>query len=505
MNSPRLLSSSQDRSLGLARPQISVSESRIPDYLSIEGGTRCRSFTASQENIHASDCEFEWVLRLMQAQDVTYMRPYLPDLFVSWKSGRTVTAFTGCGSDTVKKSKGAEAWGSFFFQPTDVPRTYQVSHSNAWKTFPAIEDAHEFATITRDSYLIAALPEKPRKIRLVQWRRDARLEEYIPGVTRSRNSSPRNSVFQHDIGKFRYAGRLKKSSFSPYLPYSSVLTDKLPRSAGVNPDVTELIQSVRLFLTKDRFSLHSMTLHVAEDLSGSVSLLNVTDLLWAEKERKTLPPIIAVCNSTPTLPDIVQPKSDTKRSAESLFARPLVRPPYIDSSEIQRKNIDMYARTFSDRAWRTEEVPEAVPAPLSPVARSLNQIAERFDQQRQQLEVSRLIHSKTAKLGINFKDLIRKAYGRFERDDLLSRFFHSDTGVQHLSEQFYMAITTPKNYYLSRRIHSVHQRYGITLEHFEQFLAKFREVMHEHGVSEEDADMVVSNIMSYKQDVVSSS
>jgi truncated hemoglobin YjbI len=227
-----------------------------------------------------------------------------------------------------------------------------------------------------------------------------------------------------------------------------------------------------------------------EDCEGGKWLLNVTNIHWIERERKTLP-------SVTIHPEEIRRELNTKikSCARNLFSRPLKRPPYIDTAEIHRKNIDIYTKTLPKDSYS----PRFSSLPASPVSHSLTLIAAKLDKHKHPFTQSK--PQQDLLPAADLKDLIHKIYLHFQGDETLGRYFAS-SHIQHLSELFYQVISKPKDYSSSLRIRAMHQGLGISPEVFTLFLTGFREALREAHFEEEIVETLYERMKSYEQDVV---
>ena len=457
----------------LARPQLSASDSCVPAYVCEDRvmlrrlATPCRS---ARQPTDADYTEFKWCQLLAGITEPTALQPYLLDMFGLWEAGQGCYALLCRESDGAKKLKGTQAAQAFYSQPAEG---YMVTTKNSWKLVNTHTEARELTGQAVNCFLVLRLTAPVKRIRRFPWRRESKP---------SGRSPFENLSFQHDLRKFRYAGQLKKSSFSPYMPYRSVLHEKLPELSCSRME--KLLALVLETLEGDRVYVQSLTLHILEDTEGRLFLLNVSQIVWAERERHTLPPVISVPAAPASKPR--RSKRGTKESARNLFSRSIVHPPYIDLTDIQRENIRMYSPPLSDRLPATEDFSQ----PASPLAHTLAEIAKKMDSQRQQC--SKLLNP-------NLKAAVRDACGRLANDNLLGHYFSPDG---HSSDQLFLALSSPRNIYLSRRIQQTHKKFSITNLRLKHFTEVFRETLREHRVSEQAEAEVVARLLDYGQDVV---
>ena len=466
MDSPRSMATPGVDDITL--PQLSASDSCVLNVVSPRrrGGSE----------------DYEWCLRLAEGPDASYLRPWMLDMYGRWRDSSSCFAVLGQVSDQAR-AKGLEAYEAFFNERQT--QHFAFFTKDYWRFLSSLSEAKASAR-TADLFLLVALPAKPVQLSRILWRKGA-VAASISQTPRSECSSPRASL--HDLSKFHYAGQLKKSSFSPLLPYNSVLLRKPPQQ-DAPPDVSDLVRLAQVSLQQERYLVDSMALQVVEDCEGGRWLLNVTNVRWCERERKTLPPIsIRSEEGKTTL------RSKVKSCARELFAKSLKRPPYIDTAEIHRKNVDMYVRTLSKDCYS----PGLALRPASPVSWSLTQIAARLDRHKNSCPPSK--QPQVALADNDLKDLIHKIYLRFQGDEALGRYFASSR-IQHLSEQFYQAIARPKDYCASLRVRAAHQGLCISSDTFTQFLSGFRAALQDAQVAEETVDAICERMGSYEKDVV---
>lgn len=416
----------------------------------------------------SSTSEFFWFTRLVEGQLLSAHTGLLDMLGRDSESACT-WALLDFDSQGPRKLRGMEAFSEFFSKSTCG--NFALYSKDTWRLFSSLKEA-KVAAGSAGPFLLVALPVSPQRIYRVPWRKGQ-----LPTVStpRSECSSPRKST------RFQHTKMLKKSSFSPLLPYHS------PQSGHASFErLADLAQSCL-----DCVSVDSMTLHVLEDSNGRQWLLNATNVSYTDKEQQFLPRLTSRSEEV----------KDTTRfnlssSAKSLFSKTLQRPPYIDMSEVHRKNVDFYRRNLLKMPFN----PSSCSLPTSPASQSLARISGKLDQCRFSCiaeEAELLTFSSVA-----LQEIIRKMYEKFQGDEVLGRYF-ACKHLQHLSTHFYRAIVQPKNYSLSVKVKAVHQGLCISPDTFAIFATGFQEAMREANIPEEVANLIKERVTSYESEVVS--
>lgn len=481
------------------RPMLSASEPVIPNYLGLTERTSS-PLNGSKDFLHRSDLECEWCRSLIEGQEVQGVREYLLDMFGRWRGERQCFALLTQGLEKMRRIKGPEAWEAYFALRAEEKQTfgYMCFANETWTTVQTHEEAYDFAASAFDTFLVITLQAEPRKVKQVPWRRTLSSQISLPRLACSGNVSP--AYFQHDLAKFKYAGQLKKSSFSPYMPYSSVLSERVPKFAGDRSNCCGLVSSVQAFLRKPRAVLHSLVVHVLEDCCGNCYLVNVTNVVWAERELLT---VIPVLNEEPKSPIPQLParlKFEAKKSALDLFTRSLVKAPYIDSSEIRQKNIDLYRRSLPNQPGQTSS---SVSFPS--VSHSLTEIADKLDDQRRKLELSKHVQTVSAVLSRpGLKEAVQSAWLELIKSDILRRYFQgvSEERLVHIAEQFYATLVQPRSGLIGKRIRQSHQNVRVTGEIYDSFAGALATVLRTEGVPGEEREALLERFKDYKQDLV---
>ena len=429
---------------------LSASEPVIP-YISAFTDRSSSPLNSSKDLLHHSDLECEWCKSLLDSQDLQGVKEFLLDMFGRCRGERQCFALLTRGLERVRRVKGPEAWQAFFEkqEETKQPIGYMCLAHEVWSTYKTAEEAYEFAACAFDTFLVIALQAEPKKVKPIPWRRNSSSQVSFPRLVCSGSMSP--SHFQHNLARFKYAGQLKKSSFSPYMPYSSVLSERVPKFTGDRTNFCGLIGSARLFLKNAGAVLHSMVVHVLEDCNGDHYLVNITNVVWEEKGRLTLMPIAGEEPRIPTLTLPAKLKTEAKKSPVDLFTRSITRAPYIDSTEIRQKNIDLYQRSLPNQLGCSS--PSVPFLPL--VTHSLTEIADKLDEQRRKLELSKQAQLIYATLNRpEFRESVQLAWRELTKNDLLRRYFQGvpEERVMLVADQFYLTLIQPRTSSIGKNI-----------------------------------------------------
>lgn len=478
---------------------LSASEPVIPNYLGLTERTGS-PLNTSKDCLHRSDFECEWCRSLLEGQEVQGVREYLLDMFGRWRGERQCFALLTKGLDKARRVKGPEAWEAYFGLQAEAKQTYgyMCLANETWTAVQTYAEAYEFAASAFGAFLVITLQAEPRKVKQVPWRRSLSSQVSLPRLVCSGNASP--AYFQHDLAKFKYAGQLKKSSFSPYMPYSSVLSERVPKFAGDRSNRCGVVGCVQAFLRKPRAVLHSFVVHVLEDCEGDCYLVNVTNVVWAEREVLTVIPVLCEERKSPKLQLPARLKTEAKKSNFDLLTRSLVRAPYIDSSEIRQKNIDLYRRSLLNQQAQSS------PGLSFPSAtHSLTEIADKLDEQRRKLELSK--HAQTVSAILSrpeLKEAVKSAWLELIKGDVLRRYFQgvSEERLVYIAEQFYATLIQPRSAFIGKRVRQSHQNVKVTSEAYDAFTGTLAKVLRTEGVEGEEKEALLERFRDYKQDLV---
>lgn len=444
------------------------------------------------------DLEYEWWQGMLEIADSSLWARLIQPLLGFLRTGKGFFALLP-ENGAVVKVRGAAAWAAYF-SFVSATSSYLLISKERVAHFSEQKTAQEAAAETTESFLLIAHQTPFRRLRQLPWTRQNGLSEDSLKDSVSLLTS-RSSYFQHDLCTYRYAGRLRKSSFSPYLPYSSVLARRVPQSKQLpQNDVQEIVGACVALMQRRAGVLEGMTLVLGEVAPARIFLIGVARPVWRKERKSTMPPLPA------PLQDLSEAQSPVKlhKSLSEAFTRPLAKVPYIDTSEIQTQNIRLYKQIVAQSVSLDHRVPDA---PCFAMARSLTSIAEKLDQQKRQLHVCRMASQTGQLLDQELRDLARKAYHKCLKDDILGRFFPgtSEEACPHLSRQFEQALITQEKYYLSMKIRKIHSNLGISSDAFQRFVRLFHETMRENGVAESSQDIVVAHLHWYEPYIASSS
>ena len=474
---------------------LSASENNIPDFLGLTERTSS-PLTSSKDFLRRSDIECEWCRWLIETPEVPGVKELLLDMFGRWQGERLCFAVITSESERLRKIKGPEAWEAFFVPRNASVAGYMCLGSEGWTTYKSHNEAYEFARTSTAAFLIVALKAEPKKVRPIPWRKT---------ITSSQVSLPRiscggSTLFQHDLAKFKYAGQLKKSSFSPYMPYSSILSERATKCPSERCSFYGLLSCVHQFMKKPRAQLHSLTMHVLEDGDGECYLVNITDVIWAERELLTMMPVLGMEPKSPVMRAPMKSKTDTKKCAMDLLGKSLARVPYVDSTEIREKNIALYPLSLP-----------SIHSPRSPslqihpsIPQSLSEVADKLDEQRRRLELTKHALMISAMLGRpGLKEAVKTAWLELAKVDSLRRFFQGvpEDRLMQAAEQFYGLLTQPRGGLIAKRLRQSHQNMRITSDMYDTFACILAKTLMAEGVTEEEKEALMERFMAYKQDL----
>lgn len=94
-------------------------------------------------------------------------------------------------------------------------------------------------------------------------------------------------------------------------------------------------------------------------------------------------------------------------------------------------------------------------------------------------------------------------YDKVMLDDELKPFFKNTQMDKQLcmQKEFLAAAFGGPITYTGRPLAHAHQGMGITTRHFAKFVQHFLVTLHEHGVSDEDADAIISRLNTYSNEI----
>ena len=444
------------------------------------------------------DLEYEWWQGLLETADSSLWARLIQPMLGFVRTGKGFFALLP-QNGTVEKVRGTAAWAAFF-SFTSPTSAYLLLSKERVGQFSEQKAAQEAAAEITAPFLLIAHQTPFRRLRQLPWTRQNGLSEDSLKDSVSLLTS-RSSYFQHDLCTYRYAGRLRKSSFSPYLPYSSVLARKVPQSKQLpQNNVQEIVGACVALMQRRAGVLEGLTLVLGEVSPARIFLVGVARPVWRKERKSTMPPLPAPLQD---LPETHGPVKVLHKSLSEAFTRPLAKFPYIDTSEIQTQNIRLYKQIVTQSVSLDPAVPDA---PCFVVARSLASIADKLDQQKQQLHVCRQASHADMFPGQELHDLVRKAYHKCLKDEVLGKFFASaqEEACPHFSSQFEQALITKEKYYLSMKIRKMHSKLSISSDAFQRFVRLFHETMRENGVSESGQDVVVAHLHWYEPYIASS-
>ena len=409
------------------------------------------------------------------------------------------------------------------------------------------------ASRTLQRYVVPRATE-PTKIRVV-WRKDQgfrrfRIQKKSLAVfkgsqaPRSNSYNSLTSAYKYDLCTFRHAGQLKKSSFSPYLPFKSVLYEELSRQqASKSGRTSPLPHSNDSFLVSSRLQGDYRIEEIAEvlpvaermaqtlrDAIGRV-VLGETEVLealaydviqgtagefylvsakWIQVGKH---PVAAVACPTDCTMQLKGELPTRDRGLRRKFTRillsqhssPMPKAPFIDLKDIQANQVLHY------QPHSPLSLPSYEPDPmLTHLRASLSEAESRLDSMQQHAAQYRS-HSKevqTVKLQQysekKLEQVLAKVYERMRTDPLTMDYFGGKNKgeINMIKQGFYKAFTGVDNYYFKRNVKKRHEGMGISARIFAQFMRIFVEVMREEGVKSDDIHLVEGHLRRFAEDIV---
>ena len=464
--------------------------------------------------------DYDWCKYLVKSVQSAPIRLEVPTMFLFSKPSRAYFSLSSSPSREVSITQGMSAWASFFpSQSTDQSSVYLAFDRTGVKKIDKSSEAHHYATHTLDTFAIIKLDFELKEFVTVRWSGKTGVnvlydeeEAKKPELTRA------NSTFQHDLARFQYAGRLKKSSFSPMLPYNSTLTGKMVarlkvrspkarRSIG-SQSADAMVAAVCRFMQRGVEMVGSMIMHVIETGEGRWLLFNVTEVQWSSSpslQPLCLPPLKQV----PEEP--LEPRVSARSSLKDWgLSASLKRVPYVDLSEIQQNNIRLYPSIAAKRSHYHHRSMTVIEKPTSVLDHPIDHVVSQLDRKsgdvklhRELLEDSRRLKLTSSTNPGHIQRLATKAYTACIRDDSLKRFFRLPQGptINHLSGMFEQAITSVHNGSLAKRISTVHKKFGVTEEDFTHFVDIFTSALRTE-LCPEDVELITRQMLRYKPEIV---
>ena len=346
-----------------------------------------------------------------------------------------------------------------------------------------------------------------------------------------RLSRPRNTGSPK--ASYVYASRLKRESFSPYLPYKSVLEDRgaetpQPTVEPLSPRTeesflvsakaegeydweaipTQLVQAERFltvvkdvvsrFVLREDEQLQEVAFDVMQDLEDQYYFLNVKWLRCSASDDGC-----AVSSGR-------KAACDLRSKFSSLMAAKVPDDiPFIDMHEIQAQNVKMYMSQFSSLA---SSHPHPVSPPSNPPPKveldhantqldSLAQSASTLKQRDEEIHRVRLESYQNEKL---LDAVISKVYAKVTADQTLQHYFAnmSKRELNMLKLGFSKAFSGVDNYYFKRTVKKAHEGLGIDKKQFDKFVVLFQQAMLEEGVRSSDIETVSRHLNRFSDEVI---
>lgn len=385
------------------------------------------------------------------------------------------------------------------------------------------------------------------KYRIV-WVKDRQPLIYI--ITRlgthavSRQSDSRR--YLHDINTFSYAGRLFRSSFSPFFPYSSNLQESLlEKQSSISRQSTKKSLIIRT-RPKSKFSLvqahkriphlegmasvvcdilRSKVLHSLEDIrllvfdvsqgiDGVYRLLNVKGVLcWMKPEGELMEEVQAFGRRRKT--EEVRREGGLGRNKpkewlhvlqrESTVPKTRKRCPFVDLKEANERKVAIYSQ-LPKLEIETDKLPPKQPKSRLRVYCSelIAETARLYDRMR--------TSSSTKRGGLEKQELPFLTYPHFV-DSIVDKthhrlsestlsYFFKGKDMSAMKTGVIKAISAQEGYTFRFRVRKIHQAMSISTKEFESYLTAVSQQLREDGVPEVDITCAVSRLAQYQGDIV---
>lgn len=490
-------------------------------------------------------------------------------LFVS-EAGRDALLFND-EKRSLRLYESCEALNQFFTQcshrltPSEPNIPLYIYHSEG-AGYRVLYDSAEAVRLWKGSreasrtlqrYIVPRAAE-PTKIRVV-WKKDQgfrrfRIQKKAFAVFKGRKAPRSNSynsltsAYKYDLCTFRHAGQLKKSSFSPSLPFKSVLYEELSKQqtskSGRSTPSPVAIHSNESFLVSSRlegdYRIEEVveTLPVAERMAqtlrdaigrvvlgeeevlealaydviqGSAGEFYLVSTKWIQVMKRPVAALPCVIGDTAD-PVVDVPTQD--RSLRRKFTRvlqsqrsgALPKAPFIDLKDIQAHQVLNYQPHFP-----TLSLPSLDPDPaLIQLRTCLSEAESHLDSMQQHAAVYRSLSKEVQTVKLQqynekkLEQILSKVYGKMRIDPLTMDYFQGkNTGeINMIKQGFYKAFTGVDNYYFKRNVKKRHEGMGISSRVFAQFIRIFVEVMREEGVTSDDIHLVESHLRRFAEEVV---
>ena len=537
-------------------------KSDLLNFLSQTNNSWLKEVVASPQN--RLQVVLDFFPKLHEAARSATLKLPIPDT-LCLHDNSSLHIYSESSNDTVRFREGAAAVNSFVqhleAQIEDLPasavsefnpRAIVLDEVGGHKVCLSVDEVPKRWLEARSRFKMIQQYVVPKSKEIVKyrivWVKDRQPLMYIitrlgaHAVTTKQSDSRR---YLHDINTFSYAGRLLRSSFSPFFPYSSNLQESLLEKQSAIPRQTSKKSLILRTRPKSKFSLvkvqkripqlegmasilcdilRSKVLHSQEDIrllifdvsQGQDSvyrLMNVKGVLCSRKpdgELLSELPVGGGRNQTAGMKQYGNRTGSKSREWLEVFQReksapaPRKRCPYVDLKEANERKVSIYPRL------PRLELEDSEPPP--PPKSRLRVYCSDLIAQTAQLYDSMRTNSSAKREDLQKHDIAFLAYPHFV-DNLIDKFHHrlsesslsfyfkgKDTGA--MKSGLIKAISSLEGYTFRFRLRKVHQTLSISGKEFESYLATFAQQLKEDGVPEVDVACAVARLAQYQGDIV---
>jgi len=553
------------RPMDLSRSCVSLSTPASPGLSFSPGTEDCSEDSAGATPVH----DLYQLLRIAAANGPVALE--IPATLVVGKAGRDVLFFND-DKKLVKLYEAKDVLSQFFAQglqrtaedPSEAPLAFFRSQSTGFKVLFTVEDAEMLWKGTRDAtkmmqkYILSSSGETS-KVRIV-WRRSGdpkrfKMHKRHTDFPRTGRRLPRSSsynalksAFKYDLNAFQHAGQLKKSSFSPYYPFPSVLCDEtrqkltssktalfsprpnpqcdfsslasdyliepivgnLPKAERMGQTIVEVLQH---FVLREMEEIEELAYDVIQAEGGNCYLLNAKWMKVGRREavESSLDVLETVPEGGEKLQEMRLKQKFTDLMRSIAPESPCQKAPFIDLKDIKQENQRAYL-THHLHTWPLDSPPDSsTPDPLLSHLRSnLDQAESRLND----LMTAATLHRARAKEAENISlekyssemlhQVLTKVYDRVRADLVLCKHFHGKSRgeISMIKSGFMKAFSGVDNVYFKRNVKRAHEGMGISTTAFAQFVQIFLAVMREEGIQASDIAIVHKHLQSFTEDIV---
>jgi len=537
-------------------------KSDLLNFLSLTNNSWLNEVLASPQN--RLQVVVDFFSKLHEAARSATLKLPIPDT-LCLRDNSSLHIYSEASNDTVRFREGAAAVNSFIqrleTQVVDLPpsvltesypRAIVLDEVGGHKVCLSIDEVPKRWLEARSRYKMIQQFIVPKSKEIVKyrivWVKDRQPLLYI--ITRlgthavaTKQSDSRR--YLHDINTFSYAGRLLRSSFSPFFPYSSNLQESLLEKQSAIPRETSKKSLIIRTRPKSKFSLvkaqkripqlegmasilcdilRSKVLHSQEDIR-----LLIFDVSQGQDSVYRLMNVKGVlCSMKPDGESLLELRLEEDRSKTAgmryngsrtgsksrewleVFQREKTVPvhrkrcPYVDLKEANERKVSIYPYLPKLEMGNTD------PSPL-PKSR-LRLYCTELITETARLYDSMMTNSRAKIEDLQKHELAFLAYPHFV-ENLLDKFHHR---LSESSNSFYFkgkdmstmkaglikAISGQEGYTFRFRLRKVHQALSISVKEFENYLATFSQQLREDGIPEVDIVCAVARLAQYQGDIV---